>query len=182
MKLDDYNIESNTSFHTPVNDTFHEKLLTVKLDIPNEEPPWSVFFAAYSEALSQLGIQKDRIEHLVMLTETLSPQICKFIEKCVNLKTLKFDTILGADPDLFIGAPWIDSARNKFLSHLEVTMNFRNILYHDSTIGLSAIQPFLKECKDLITIKVLYIRLSSRLQFSIEKIKTLIRKPKFVSH
>lgn len=114
------------------------QMMTVKLGMISQE--------------SIRHLATDRIEHLE-LKNSISSDACALIAKCLNLKTLKlFFGFTGSSLcRLFEKDPWKSAANHRLLTQLELVFD----IYEDTDvlkIGLMAIVPYLKECKNLCAI------------------------------
>lgn len=159
--LDGFNIDTDTFIDTDtrLGDIFPEKLITVKLNVP-----FDAFHVIpdHSEALSELAISNHRVEHLEISTVRLTPQLCSYIDKCANLKSVKIDMMLEGifrtDADPFMQDTWINLKNHELWTYLEISMNCFTFFHENyAKFGMSAIRPFLKPSKNVHTIKVRYV-------------------------
>lgn len=161
LTLDEFNIGTNQQLFT--SDRLHEhiipgELLTVTLNIPFDE-----FHYEDLKVLELLQVPIDRIAHLHVKPDVFTEQICKYIQRCVNLKTLKLDVNAKGFPDYdpFKETGWIDATKHELLTHLEISIDIYTYTDHHiyySKVGLSATRPYLQS-RNLSTIKFSYTRL-----------------------
>lgn len=157
LTLVDDIIDTSERWPIPLNRVYDEilrdDLMTLKLNIPFDEDD-----TERSDVLAHFRIPTDRIAHLEIAPEFyLTAQMCAYVAKCVNLRTLKVTSSVRRDCNPFRKSSWIHSAKHEHLTQLEISMKIFYSKKAFAKVGINAIQPYLKQCKNLTTVKVRYI-------------------------